>query len=157
MSEMASRDTDVLFTCGDLQPVIQLFCAFSKEKSAACNPLGVGSYRANGIVYESHYKHAESLLEALDGDKKELITFEYALHGVIDSTPLSQGNETCGMKLLLSYVTNNGNLELLDKSCVDEMPPFNMTLSLEDQYYMMSTDDVYNVFYGMSLYGSLPA
>ncbi|CAH0518922.1 unnamed protein product [Peronospora belbahrii] len=71
---------------------------------------------------------------------------------IIQSTPLSQGSdETCGMNLLVSYVANDGNLELLDKSCVDKMPAFNLTLSLEDQYSFMSTEDAYDGVYNESL------
>ncbi|CAH0518929.1 unnamed protein product [Peronospora belbahrii] len=44
------------------------------------------------------------------------------------------------MKLLLSYVTNGGDLELLDKSCVNEMPPFNMNLTFAAQRNQLATN-----------------
>ena len=90
------------------------------------------------------HKYAESLLEVLKGEKKELITFEYASHGILQYTPLKKGKETCGMKLLRSYVTNDGNLELLDKSCVDEMPAFSMALDDLSMLFLMRTYDAYD-------------
>ncbi|ETN00404.1 hypothetical protein PPTG_24260 [Phytophthora nicotianae INRA-310] len=83
-------------------------------------------------------KYAEYLLNALRGEKKELIAFEYATHGTVMTTPMVADNpwsETCGMKVLASYVRVGGDLERLDKSCVAEMPAFNLTTP---DYYLYS-------------------
>ena len=93
------------------------------------------------------HKYAESLLEVLIGEKKELVTFEYATPSVLASTSFYQSKKLCGMKLLFSYVTNDGDLELLDKSCDDEIPAFNMTLNSLNQFLYLSTDDVYDGVY----------
>ena len=92
------------------------------------------------------HKYAESLLEVLIGEKKELVTFEYATSSVLTSASSIKGKKQCGMKLLFSYVINEGDLELLDKSCVDEMPAFNMTPDRIAQIYL-KTDDVYDGVY----------
>ncbi|RMX62373.1 hypothetical protein DD238_008202 [Peronospora effusa] len=131
-------------TCDGGRFDVPLYCAFSKEESAVCDKLDVGNYVGNGIVYavdnakippqasvlllnskldaQAPQKFAKHLLKVLDGDKKELITFEDSVHIAMISTHLGQGSKTCGMKLLVSYVTNDGDLERLEKSCVDEMP-----------------------------------
>ncbi|CAI5728860.1 unnamed protein product [Peronospora effusa] len=149
-------------TCDGGRFDVPLYCAFSKEESAVCDKLDVGNYVGNGIVYAvdkywntSAAKFAKHLLKVLDGDKKELITFEDSVHIAMISTHLGQGGETCGMKLLVSYVTNDGDLERLDKSCVDEMPAFSMTPLLDYQHYFLSTDDVYDGVYNERLYASV--
>ncbi|POM63527.1 Serine protease family S33 [Phytophthora palmivora] len=181
IAEMLARFTDARISNGGTYSDIPQYCAFSKERSTVCDQLDVGTYDANGIIYErdeywnksatipsqasvlllsskldpqTPHKYAEYLLKALDGDKKELITFEYATHGTLWTTPLDQGDEdseTCGMKLLISYVTNNGDLDGLDKSCVDMMPALNMTPPLAYQYYFLSTDNAYDGVYDASL------
>lgn len=55
------------------------------------------------------HKYAEYLLDALEGDNKELITFNYSTHGTLGGTLLSDSaslSDTCGMRLLVSYVTS---------------------------------------------------
>ncbi|KAG3145232.1 hypothetical protein PI124_g14884 [Phytophthora idaei] len=47
------------------------------------------------------------------------------------------------MKILASYVSSKGDLATLDKSCVDEMPGFNMTL-LADYQGFFGVEDTYN-------------
>ncbi|KAG3032828.1 hypothetical protein PC128_g591 [Phytophthora cactorum] len=182
-SEMLERFINSTISNGGTYLEIPQYCAFSKENSTACNELDVGSYDANGIIYErdqywnksatipaqasvlllsskldpqTPHKYAENLLEALDGSKKELITFYYATHGALWTTPMTDddASETCGMKLLLSYVSNDGNLDGLDKSCADEMPAFNLTVPLGYLHYFLSTDDAYDGTYDASLSAS---
>ncbi|KAF1788238.1 Alpha/Beta hydrolase fold [Phytophthora cactorum] len=81
---------------------------------------------------QTPHKYAESFLKSLKGDNKELITFDYSVHGALTSTLLETEVpeiETCGVKLLASYVSSGGDLDSLDKSCLDEMPEFNLTLN----------------------------
>ncbi|KAE9287804.1 hypothetical protein PF001_g20810 [Phytophthora fragariae] len=103
---------------------------------------------------QTPHKYAEYLLDALDGDKKELITFEFATHGTLWTTPLDESDEnseTCGMKLLVSYVSSGGDLDGLDKTCVDNMPVFSLTPSITYQYYFLSTNNAYDGVYNASL------
>ncbi|KAG2784906.1 hypothetical protein JG687_00010070 [Phytophthora cactorum] len=63
-------------------------------------------------------KYAEYLLNELQGEKKELISFEYVPHGAIMTTQMVAGDpwsEACGMKVLVSYVRVRGDLARLDK------------------------------------------
>ena len=171
---MTSRFTDALISSANAYLTTPIYCAFSKKKSAVCDQLGVGEYDGNGIIYEvdkywnksavippqasvlllsgklnplAPHKYAESLLEVLIGEKKELVTFEYATSSVLTSASLDQSKKLCGMKLLFSYVINEGDLKLLDKSCVNEMPAFNMTPNILAQYLYLNTDDVYDGVY----------
>ncbi|KAG2764661.1 hypothetical protein PC129_g12738 [Phytophthora cactorum] len=179
--EMISRFTNTRVSNGGTYTDIPLYCAFSKESSPVCDQLDVGTYDANGIIYErdqywnksaaipaqasvlllsgkldpqTPHKYAQYLLEALDGSKKELVTFNYATHGTLWTTPMDEDDdesETCGMRLLLSYVSSNGDLNGLDKSCLEELPAFSMTPPLVYQYYFLSTNDIYDGDYDESL------
>ncbi|ETN24165.1 hypothetical protein PPTG_00598 [Phytophthora nicotianae INRA-310] len=174
IGEMILRFTNARVSNGGTYADIPLYCAFSKESSPVCDQLDVGTYDANGIIYnrdqywnksatipnqasvlllsskldpQTPHKYAKYLLEALDGSKKELITFNCATHGTLWTTSMEEDEDesvTCGMRLLMSYVSNNGDLDGLDKSCVDEMPAFNLTPPLDYQYFFLSTDDAYN-------------
>lgn len=181
ISEMLSRFTSTRISNGGTYTDIPQYCAFSKESSTVCDHLNIGNYDANGIIYErdeywnksaaipsqasvlllsskldpqTPHKYAEYLLEALDGEQKELVTFEYATHGTVWTTPLDESDEdseTCGMNLLVSYVSVDGDLDALDKTCVDEMPGLSLTPPLAYQYYFLSTDDAYDGEYDESL------
>jgi hypothetical protein len=162
-----------------------LYCAVSKENSSVCNALHVSDYEGDGIVYKpdqywnksatipehasvllqsgkldpvTPFKYAEYLLDALDGDNKELIAFDFSVHDTISSTPLTEGghrSETCGLNLLASYVENHGDLGLLDRACVQEMPAFNLTAPTDVLYEFLGTDDAYDGVYNASLRASL--
>ncbi|GMF18003.1 unnamed protein product [Phytophthora lilii] len=106
--------------------LVPMYCVFAREKSAACNDLGHGNYAVHGIVYDrgeyrnksakipdqasvlllsskldtqTPHKYAEYLLEALDGEEKELVTFEYTTHGALVWARLDSG-EPCGARYL---------------------------------------------------------
>ena len=152
----------------------RFYCAFSKEKSPTCDELQLGKNSSTAIIYkpdqywnatsvipshasvlllsgkldaETPPKYAKALFEGLVGSNKELIAFEHATHCTIGSTPYSKGGKymgTCGMKLLASYVKNGGNLDSLDKSCVDEMPALNLTIPADYLREYLGTDDAYD-------------
>ncbi|KAL3668520.1 hypothetical protein V7S43_006604 [Phytophthora oleae] len=174
--------TDVLISDTGIYTSTESYCAFSKEKSKTCNTFQTGKYDANPIIYDrdeywnksaviptqasvlllsskldgqTAHKYAEFLLDALKGDNKELITFEHATHGTVQSTQLIPGDlqsPICGMELLVSYIKNNGNLEKMDKSCVKKMPAFNMTITTGYLNGYLVTDDAYDGVYNESLY-----
>ncbi|GMF36622.1 unnamed protein product [Phytophthora lilii] len=180
-AEMRSRFTDAKMSDPEVYLNTPVYCAFSKENSTVCNQLRVSNYAGNGIVYErdqywnksalipeqasvlllngkldplTPYKYAEYLFDALDGNNKELILFNYSVHDTVSSTPLIEDGDstkTCGLKLLASYVQSNGDLAFLDRSCLEEMPGFTFALSAELQYQFLSTDDAYDGPYNSSL------
>uniref|UniRef100_H3GWI1 AB hydrolase-1 domain-containing protein n=1 Tax=Phytophthora ramorum TaxID=164328 RepID=H3GWI1_PHYRM len=168
MSKMKKRFTDVLVSDTGAYDSTELYCAFSKEESRACAKFTFGNYDANPLIYErdeywnksavipsqasvlllsskldtqAPHKYAEYLVGALNGGDKELVSFDYATTGIVDWAQLATGGITCGMELLVSYVKNGGDLEMLDKSCLDEMPELNLTISTDYvQSYMLTTD-----------------
>ncbi|ETN00300.1 hypothetical protein PPTG_18011 [Phytophthora nicotianae INRA-310] len=179
-SEMESRFTNASITDG-MYSLNSLYCAFSKEKSPACKELNLANYEGEGIIYQrdqywnkraivstqasvlllsgkldpqTPHKYAEYLFDALDCQKKELITFDYAAHVATVSTPfgadINGTSLNCGMELLVSYVKNNGDLQRMDRSCIDEMPPFNLTVPIEYVQGFFSTDEVYDGVYNAS-------
>ncbi|KUF86820.1 hypothetical protein AM587_10001273 [Phytophthora nicotianae] len=174
MSKLKTRFTDSKMSSGggeDLSSAYQ-YCALSKEKSALCDELNVGTYDANAIVYKRDQywnktvaipnngsvlllsgkldpqtpdKYAKVLLDALDGEEKELISFDYATHNG------DTWSRSCGESLTVSFIRNGGNLESLDRSCLDEMPPFNLTTPDDILYSFFGTNDAYDGEYNSSL------
>ncbi|KAG1690053.1 hypothetical protein DVH05_001771 [Phytophthora capsici] len=174
--------TDVLMSNGGIYVLTELYCAYSKEKSTTCSQFQTGKYDANPIIYDrdeywnkgaviptqasvlllsgkldgqTTHKYAEFLLDALQGDNKELVSFDHATHGTIVSTPLipdDPESPNCGMELLVSYIKNNGNLKKLDRSCVKKMPAFNMTITTYYLHGYLVTDDAYDGVFNQSLY-----
>uniref|UniRef100_M4BPJ7 Peptidase S33 tripeptidyl aminopeptidase-like C-terminal domain-containing protein n=1 Tax=Hyaloperonospora arabidopsidis (strain Emoy2) TaxID=559515 RepID=M4BPJ7_HYAAE len=155
----------------ELNKVNELYCAFSKEKSPTCDGLQLDNNGSSAIIYkrdqywnktsviprhasvllmsakldaQTPHKYAEALFEGLVGSNKELVTFEYATHGATVSTPFGEAGEMCGMNLLASYVKTGGNLDRLDKSCLDKMPALNLTISIDDRTAYLGTQDVYD-------------
>ena len=149
----------------------QLYCAFSKEKSPTCDGLQLDNNDSSTIIYErdqywnktaviprhasvlllsskldaqTPHKYAEALFEGLVGSNKEIVTFEYAPHGTVMTTPFGESGEMCGMNLLASYVKNGGNLDRLDKSCLDKMPALNLTIPTDIRTEYLGTEDVYD-------------
>ncbi|OWZ18128.1 hypothetical protein PHMEG_0007831 [Phytophthora megakarya] len=161
VAEMNARFENVKLSDGEVYYQAPLYCAFSKEKSPACDELGVGDYDASAISYEhdqywnksttipsnasvlllsskldakTPHKYAEYLLDALEGDNKELISFQHVVHGALTWSFLDEqdfASETCGMKIFLSYVRSGADLAALNKSCLDEMPPLNWTTPID--------------------------
>ncbi|POM61685.1 hypothetical protein PHPALM_29267 [Phytophthora palmivora] len=157
------------------------YCAYSKEKSSVCDKLKLGDYTGNGIIYErdeywnkpatipsqasvllmsskldpaAPYQYAKHLFDALDGENKELITFEYTAGGNL--VDMGTYEYSCGLLLLVSYVQSSGNLDKLDKFCItDEKASLNWTTPIDYQYAFLSTDDAYDGEFDASLNASL--
>lgn len=176
-AEMKARFVNAKLSDDPTYPMDPMYCAFSKEKSKTCAEFGLSSYDANPIMYErdqywnksatipsqasvlllsgkldpqTHHKYADGLIKALKGDNKELISFDYAPRGITSSTHLVAGDPssvTCGTKLLLSYVQSGGNLKKMDKSCVAEMPIFDLTIPPGHLRGLLGTDDAYEGVY----------
>lgn len=52
VSHLRARYESTKMSDGGVYPMDALYCAFSKEKSAACDELNVGNYDGDGIVYK---------------------------------------------------------------------------------------------------------
>eukprot|EP00644_Phytophthora_capsici_P000628 jgi/Phyca11/109368/e_gw1.16.267.1 len=129
---LKKRFTNVLMSNAGMYALTELYCAYTKEKSTTCSQFQTGKYDANPIIYDrdeywnkgaviptqasvlllsgkldgqTTHKYAELLLDALQGDNKELVSFDHATHGTIVSTPLipdDPESPICGMELLVS-------------------------------------------------------
>ncbi|KAK1940087.1 hypothetical protein P3T76_008410 [Phytophthora citrophthora] len=184
VASIKKQFTDVLISDTGIYANTELYCAYSKEKSKTCEQFQTSKYDANPIIYDrdeywnksaviptqasvlllsskldgqTTHKYAELLMDALQGDNKELITFEHATHGTILSTPLIPGDPEspiCGLELLVSYIKNGGDLKKMDKSCVKKMPAFNMTITTESLIRYLVTDDAYDGVFDESLYSA---
>lgn len=180
--DMVKRFTDTTMSSESFY-MVDTYCAFSKENSTTCaeRDLDLSTFTASPIVYkkdkywntaakipsqasvllmngkldpQTPYKYATYLLDALDGDNKELITFDYATHGTLWTTPLETGS-TCGMDILASYVKNGGDLSLMDKSCIAEANTISFEIQSRYSAYFLGTTDQFDGAYDESLTGSL--
>ncbi|KAL8022967.1 hypothetical protein Plhal710r2_c007g0033391 [Plasmopara halstedii] len=154
-AELKKRFTDTVGGCG-VYADVKLYCAFSKEQSKVCDRYSFGKYRARGINYKrdrywnasitipsqssvlvmsskmsmaSPHKYTKRLFKSLIGKHKELITFETGNSPMILSTYLQLryiSGSSCALKIIASYARSDGDLTGLGKSCLDEMPTFQM-------------------------------
>lgn len=183
LATFTKRFTDTSICNGGTISNVPTYCAFSKEKSATCTSVNAASYAASPLVYkkdkywntaaeipsgasvllmsskmdpQTPHKYAEYLLAAIDGNAKELVTFEHATHGTLWTTPYSDdaGAVTCGMAILLSYVKNGGDLSKLDKSCVTAMPPISFTIDEDTRNSLLATEDPFDGKFDSSLSSS---
>ncbi|CEG49617.1 uncharacterized protein PHALS_07371 [Plasmopara halstedii] len=155
MAELRKRFTDSV-AGGGIYTGVPAYCAFSKEQSKVCDKYNFGKYEAREIIYKrdrywnasitipsqasvlvlsskmdisAPYKYTKRLFESLTGTNKELITFETGSGATLFSTHPQlrfQSADTCGLKIIASYIFMGGVLDKLDKSCMDEMPTFEM-------------------------------
>ncbi|KAL8006333.1 putative alpha/Beta hydrolase [Plasmopara halstedii] len=155
VAELKKRFTDTVGGWG-IYADVKLYCAFSKEQSKVCDRYSFGKYGARGINYKhdrywnasvtipsqasvlvmsskmdmfSPIKYAKSLFESLISKHKELITFQTGSSPMFLSTHLQLrylSGDTCASKIIASYIRSDGDLTGLDKSCLDEMPTFQM-------------------------------
>ncbi|GMF12593.1 unnamed protein product [Phytophthora lilii] len=102
---------------------------------------------------QTPHKYAEYLFDALDSPRKELNAFEHASHCIITSTPMRESNDTttqgkqnkiCGIELLASFVSSNGDLDRLDRSCIDQVSEIDWTIREDFMAILLETDDAYD-------------
>ncbi|TMW67434.1 hypothetical protein Poli38472_011054 [Pythium oligandrum] len=131
---------------------IDTYCACTKANVSACQPYtSFASYDAAPIVYrrdqywnvaaspsnhasvlllsskmdpQTPHKFSAALYAALKTERKKLVVFEHATHGTLFTTRMAHtpNAPVCGMSLLASYVSSQGDLDAMDTSCVSAMP-----------------------------------
>ncbi|DBA05092.1 TPA: LOW QUALITY PROTEIN: hypothetical protein N0F65_000780 [Lagenidium giganteum] len=102
------------------------------NKAAAIPQTASALIMSSKLDPQTPHKYAEFLLNALNGTsaQKQLVTFVHATHGVAMSAtyPGPDGSPRyCGLEIVASYVSNDGNLANLDTSCLAVIPPLNFT------------------------------
>ncbi|ETL84326.1 hypothetical protein L917_15819 [Phytophthora nicotianae] len=114
-----------------------------------CKELGGAKYSGSGIVY----KHDEYLNKSATIPSQRSVLLRKcnldpitAPYGLI-YTPLVKVGPTCGVHILVSYMSVGADLTRLDKSCINAMFPFNMTAPQQSVRKYFSTDDPYDGIY----------
>ena len=150
---------------------LPLYCAYTKDQSPVCEEYTFGHYEANPIAYskdhfwseaavvsseasvlllsgkldvQAHHKYSEYIYEALETSKKELVVFDFSSHKTLEDTAFGESETTCAMELLASFVSCNGDLACLDKSCMAEMPAFDMTVPADIAENCFGSMDAYD-------------
>uniref|UniRef100_A0AAV1TSP6 Peptidase S33 tripeptidyl aminopeptidase-like C-terminal domain-containing protein n=1 Tax=Peronospora matthiolae TaxID=2874970 RepID=A0AAV1TSP6_9STRA len=150
---------------------IPLYCAYTKDPSPVCKEYTFGNYEANPIAYskdhfwneaavvsseasvlllsgkldvQAHHKYSEYIYEALETSKKELVVFDFSGHVTLEDTAFGESETSCAMELLASFVSCNGDLARLDKSCMAKMPAFDMTVPAHIAENCFGITDVYD-------------
>ncbi|GLE04705.1 hypothetical protein PINS_up013684 [Pythium insidiosum] len=156
--ELLSRFTRSPFALGVAFDQLDRFCAFTRDRSDVCRAILASSSPGslppplsytrdtfwnvgarvpdNASVLllhsrldsETPLRHAELLLDALDGNHKRLLIFEDAVHNVVaggnsDSSSGSSNaaSSRCAQSILASFVTQRGRLDRLDTSCMAQL------------------------------------
>ncbi|OWZ15121.1 Serine protease [Phytophthora megakarya] len=152
---MTTRFTDAKITGGGLYEFGPLYCSFSfeKEQYKSCDEFDVGNYDSNGIAYKrDKYWNKTATIPSqarvllLSGKRDHQAPNKYA-EGRIE-----REEERINCKVFTSYVRNGRNLKRLDKSCVAEIPAFN--LDIPDVYLTsyFGTDEAYDGVLNSSLF-----
>ena len=75
-----------------------------------------------GMDLKTQRMHGELEYEMMTGERM-LVNFKSGGHCAIDTTPMNDGGETCGIRILTSYLKENGVLKNVDTSCMDDLKP----------------------------------
>lgn len=173
-TKLTARFTAAPISSGRIFDQLLRYCLFTGDTSEACTDLGAsatsGLTNATRLVYardaywnvaatipatssvlllsgsldgQTPIKYAQDLEDALKGTSKELLKFDDATHNVLASSPLSDGT-SCGLAILESYITNSGNLNKYDTSCIDKMPSLNFALTRASSLAVLNTTDPYD-------------
>ncbi|ETM99962.1 hypothetical protein PPTG_18540 [Phytophthora nicotianae INRA-310] len=133
------------------------YCAFTKEDSETCNQESSSNYSGNGIVYqrdEYWNKSATIPIQAsvllMQGTLDPKTPPKYADYLLETLKVIDPTSETCGMKILASYVRSEGDLSRLDKSCVNARASFNWTANEFRVLKYLGTNDAYDGKYLLS-------
>lgn len=96
-----------------------------------------------GLDVQTRREYGREEFNDIDGDKM-LVNFEYAGHCTTFTTPTKSGKGACGMRVLASFVRENGVVSNVDTSCVGE------TYALEFRDSASQGEDLFGT---RSLYG----
>lgn len=95
-----------------------------------------------GLDVQTRRAYGKTEFDDIEGDKM-LVDFKYAGHCTTFTTPTMSGKGACGMRVLASFVRENGEVRKVDTSCVNE------TYALE---FRDSTSQGEDIFGTRSLY-----
>lgn len=169
---LSARFTEASISSGRIYNQLLRYCLFTGDTSTACTELGVNNTTTTNstkLVYardaywnteatipatssvlllsgnfdgQSPPQYAQDLEDALIGTAKELLNFKAGTHNVLTSSTLDDGT-SCGLAILESYVTNSGNINKYDTSCIDKLPSLSFTLNRASSLAVLNTTDAY--------------
>jgi pimeloyl-ACP methyl ester carboxylesterase len=82
-------------------------------------------------------------------EKKKLIKFPGAVHGIILNTPVNntEPKVDCGMQIVISFLKNAGDLSKLDLSCQDNISPISFKGTSDLNQKLMGVSDIFEDAY----------
>ncbi|KAF1331609.1 Serine protease, partial [Globisporangium splendens] len=170
---LSARFTEALISSGRIYDQLLRYCLYTGDSSTSCTELNTstaGIANMTRLAYtrdeywnaaatipstasvlllngdldgQTPIKYAQELLNALNGRAKELLTFEAAPHNVLLNSYLDD-DTSCGLAILESYITNSGNLDNYDTSCMDKLPSVNFALTRRASIAVLNTTDAYD-------------
>ncbi|OQS00582.1 serine protease family S33 [Thraustotheca clavata] len=81
---------------------------------------------SGGLDPQTERRYARAQNASMNG-KHRLVEFPYAAHCTTFTTRMQSGGNTCGVRILASYVLNGGDVDAIDTSCQSEIIPLSFT------------------------------
>lgn len=171
--KLSARFTESSLSSGRVYDQLLRYCLYTGDTSEACTELSAstaGITNATRLAYtrdrywnvaavipsfasvlllngdldgQTPIKYAQELVNAMEGTAKELLEFEAAAHNVLTSSLLDDGS-SCGLAILESYITNSGDLDAYDTSCIDKLASLSFELTTAVSIAVLSTTDAYD-------------
>ncbi|KAF1794705.1 Alpha/Beta hydrolase fold [Phytophthora cactorum] len=95
-----------------------------------------------GMDLQTRRMYGELEYETMSGERM-LVNFDDAGHCTTFTTPMNSGGATCGVRILASYVKENGVLKNVDTSCMDDLKPMKFSDNTVDAQELFATNDLY--------------
>ncbi|OWZ08592.1 Serine protease [Phytophthora megakarya] len=95
-----------------------------------------------GMDLQTRRMYGELEYESMSGERM-LVNFDDAGHCTTFTTPVIGGGATCGVRILASYVKENGVLNNVDTSCMDNLKPMKFSDKTADPQELFGKGDLY--------------
>ncbi|EEY61178.1 serine protease family S33, putative [Phytophthora infestans T30-4] len=95
-----------------------------------------------GMDLQTRRMYGELEYKSMSGERM-LVNFDDAGHCTTFTTPMNSGSTTCGVRILTSYVKENGVLKNVDTSCMDDLKPMKFSENVVGAQELFGTSDLY--------------
>ncbi|OQS06818.1 serine protease family S33 [Thraustotheca clavata] len=100
---------------------------------------------SGGLDPQTPAKYAKLQYQNMNGTSKLLITFPYAAHAVINSTPVKTNNSLpCGYQVITSFLEQNGDVDKVDLSCQNDVLPLTFEVPVDAARKNLQTTDAFD-------------
>ncbi|CAI5731133.1 unnamed protein product [Hyaloperonospora brassicae] len=96
-----------------------------------------------GMDLQTRRMYGEQEYELMAGERM-LVNFDDAGHCTTFTTPTNGGGMTCGVRILTSYVKENGVLANVDTGCMNDLKPMEFADDPYNAHEFFGTDDLYD-------------